>query len=558
MTASAVDVDLANLADLLSAMHPDQLVEWLDAQPPEVVDLAEEVLGTRLMVGWRATPVTMAHHLTRGRIKLWRYARLLGVKFRDAVEGRSKRQIWNLPSRYGKSTIASRWGPTWALDRDPTTNLILVSYGDALADENAVAVRDQLDAHASSLRARLRADRRARGRFVTTEGGGLWAAGIDSALTGVGGDGIVVDDPLKNWQEAHSTARREHIWSQYRAVIRLRADEGESWIIVVHHRWHEDDLSGQLLSAMEDGTGEAWELVRLPAIAEAPDPRSEDVLRRLPDPLGRAPGEVLEPERFDLDAVKGRHLSLGSYLTSALEQQRPAPEEGGELKRAWWRLADRLPEKADEWLTSWDPKLKDKETGDYVVGQVWARTGSHFWLCDQLRGQYDQAATTNAIALLSVRWPQATRHVVENTGNGPEVMEALTTAFPDYVVSDEMAGLLGMTEAERVQVEDLRRRGMPGLVPNTPKGSKQVRARAVAPYVEAGNVHVPAHASWLGAFLDETAAFGTGGGHDDQVDAFSQALSKLAKGHLTIAAPSGQLAPARPTGGSLRAMRPRG
>ena len=85
---------------------------------------------------------------------------------------------------------------------------------------------------------------------------------------------------------------------------------------------------------MEDGTGEQWELVRIPAFAEHYDPSSHDKLLHVPDLLGRAPGEVIEPEKFSLEFERSRATPLGSFLTAALLQQRPSPDEGGEFKRS--------------------------------------------------------------------------------------------------------------------------------------------------------------------------------------------------------------------------------
>jgi hypothetical protein len=157
---------------------------------------------------------------------------------------------------------------------------------------------------------------------------------------------------------------------------------------------------------------------------------------------------------------------------------------------------------------------------------VWGRNGKDCWLVDTFRGKWTQATTACAIALITVRYPQCRRHLVENAGYGPEVMDALRTPSPGYVVNDDMAAQLGMTPAERDQVSTIRSRGVSGLIPVKPRGSKTVRARAVVPYIEAGDVHLPAHAPWLGAFLEEVSAFDQGS-YDDQVDAMSQALAKM-------------------------------
>src|ERR1700675_2919336 len=153
---------------------------------------------------WRLTPASMSVHLEADRWRTWRYWMLLGQKFRDAVTGVSPRQLWAMPPRYGKSAMASQWGPTWALDRNPATKIILASYGDDLAEENARATLDLLKDHSTHLRAQLRPDVKRRDRFMTPQGGGILAAGLRSGITGFGAHGIVVDDPFKNWQEAHS------------------------------------------------------------------------------------------------------------------------------------------------------------------------------------------------------------------------------------------------------------------------------------------------------------------------------------------------------------------
>ena len=239
---------------------------------------------------------------------------------------------------------------------------------------------------------------------------------------------------------------------------------------------------------------------------------------------------------------------MGSYLVSALEQQRPAPAEGRELLREWFVLAtsSELPVRPDLAVTSWDTKLKDKEAGDYVVGQCWWRVAGGFWLMDQLRGQYDHATTANAMALLAVRHPEAHTHHVEAAGSAPEVVEELRRPIDGYTVSDEMAERLAMSPEERDRVSLLRRRGMANLLPNPPRGDKSVRARAyIAPHAEAGHVRFPEDAPWVAALLDEIAAF-PDGAHDDQVDAMSQALLKLAQGDAGVTPAAGRIERARP------------
>lgn len=536
---------IADLAALLESMTPVELDRFLERVPRTELPTIERVLARRTREGWRANPLTMARHLTRKvapdgtathAIEDYAYTRLLAQKFVDAVELRSPRQIWNLPSRYGKSTLASRYGPAWALDQRPDLTMILASWGDRLAQENAVFVRDFLIAHGDVLRTRLKRDRRERSRFVTEQGGGIIAAGIGAGLAGLGGLGAIVDDPFKNWADAHSEARREEVWDWFRSTLYLRMDQIElSFIIVPMTRWHEDDLTGKLEQAMLDGDGDKWEIVRLPALAE-----DDDI-------LGRTRGEPLEPKRFPMTAVQQRARTLGSYLAAGLEQQRPAPEEGTDIMRGWWKWYDAAPAKFDAATTSWDMKLKDSEKGDYVVGLAMGRTGGDYWILDELRGQWNEATTKVAIALMQVRYPWIRRHVIENTGNGPEVLRGLRRKQPGYTISMDIRGALGMLASEVAAVEALLRRGMSGLLPENPKGTKRIRMRARVGLIESGNVHLPANRDWALSLVNEAATF-PNGSFDDQVDALSQGLKRLeGLGTAKVERPTGKV-PTPPPG----------
>lgn len=505
-----------------------ELEAYLAARPPEVAIILERLQAER-GCGWRGHPSAMAAHLLDD-FERFRYTELLSRKFREAADGVSRRQIWNIPARYGKSTIASQWGPIWLLARNPRARIILTSYGDTLALENAHAVRDALNLYRDRLGVTLRRDRRRIDRFVTAEGGGILARGIGSGISGFGagrGGGIVIDDPFKNWQEAMSPTVREAVWRAWQGVLRIRLDDESAFVIVVHTRWHDDDLTGRLLAEEPHEDGTRWELIRLAAQAEAHDPEAHDPLLRTPDPLGRRPGEVLEPRRFSAAEVRSRAQDLGSWLAAALEQQRPAPEEGGELKRAWWRWETELPPRFDTAAASWDMKLKEKDTGDYIAGQVWGRVGADYFLRAALRGRWNVPTVKAAIALFAVRFPDVSRHYVENTGNGPEVMAELRRGMgKGYKLSDEVAGAIGCTLAERPAVERVLRRGLAGIIPVNPKGSKEARVRAIAGRVEAGNVHLLERMPGAVQLVNEAAAF-PNAEHDDTVDAMTQALFKL-------------------------------
>ncbi len=538
------------LASLLEAMTVEDLLafgdEFGDRMAPADRMLFERILGEKHAAGVRADPWTLAHHLDGDAVKDWRYTRLLAAKFRQAVTLESRFQVWNMPAQVGKSTWLQR-GCVWALDRDPTLPLIYLAYGDTLAREAAIFVRDQAVTHADRLRFELRPDLKRQNRWKTSAGGGMLAASLGGSVSGFGARGVIIDDPLKNWQEAHSKNARDAAWNEIVAVARLRLAEG-GFMILAHTRWHLDDPSGRM-HALADELGVEVEFVTLPMRATADDP------------LGRTPGEVLEPQRYSVEEVESRSRFLGSYLTAALEQQDPQPEEGGEIKREWWRWFSDAPPSFSRCLTSWDMKLKDKEGGDYVVGLVVGRVGAVYYVTDMFRGQWNLRTTKLAIALASVRHPEASSHVIENTGNGPEVMEQLRRGEPSFEITDEDRSKLGglaMTDAEAAQVQALMRGGLGALIPQNVKGDKLVRARTNSiPRIEAGEVWLPEGKSWPHVLVGEHAAFPPkSGGHDDTVDALSQALARLSTAAATTkAAPQQSIAKPKP---SARATQNRG
>ena len=429
----------------------------------------------------------MAWTVSEGRWFPYEHLLFLNRKLVDVAAGRIKRLMVSMPPRHGKSELISRYFPAWFIGAFPDKRIILVSYEADFAATWGRKARDLLEEHGPTLFGiRVSGNSSAANRWdIEGHEGGMVTAGVNGPITGKGADIGIIDDPVKNDQEALSVTYRERAYEWYKSTFRTRIQR-DGAIILIMTRWHENDLAGKLLAAQEE-EGEKWEVVSLPAMAE------DD------DPLGREFGQPLCPDLFTKDALESIKKAVGSYWWAALYQQRPSPAEGGIFKRNWWQYYRRMPDKFDEIIQSWDMTFKDTKTADYVVGQVWGRKGADKYLLDQVRDRMDFPATVQAVRNLSAKWPQARAKLIEDKANGPAVIATL-------------------------------KRNISGLIPIEPQGSKESRAWAASPEVEAGNVYLPdpSIAPWVHDFVEECAAF-PNGANDDQVDAMSQALMRLNK-----------------------------
>lgn len=316
---------------------------------------------------------------------------------------------------------------------------------------------------------------------------------------------LIIDDPVKNAEEADSQTYRDRTWDWWASTAYTRLEPGASAIVVMT-RWHQDDLAGRILSNDAD----SWRVLNLPALAESGDP------------LGREPGAALWPERYDEAALERIRRSVGPRVWSALYQGRPTPDEGGIIKRGWIRHYDALPDVPNlRFVQSWDLTFKETAHGSWVVGQVWAYRpdfGTR-WLVDEVRFRGDFVATLEAMDRLSAKHPRATTRLVEEKANGAAILATL------------------------------KRRGVSGVIPiqvDGKHGSKAARLSSVAPLYEAGDVLYPSPrlAPWIHDHVEEMVSFPTGAS-DDRCDAASQALSWMAERSGSGAMPVPLSSPAR-------------
>lgn len=253
----------------------------------------------------------------------------------------SQRDIVNTPPRTGKSELLAVYLAPWALQRDHDFQIIMTAHTDDLAQEFSRKARQIIRENADYLGFRIAVDKTATGRWTvearepdgaggyrwSPRRGGVLAVGIHSGITGMGADFVLIDDPIKSMEEAESVAHRRRVWSAYTSVIAPRVHPGGS-ICVVHTRWHERDLAGELLA----GAPGRWRHVNIPAVADGVTP----------DALGRPAGAAMVSALgYTAEDFAEFQASLGERVWSALYLGQPKPLAGGLVKREWleaWRL----------------------------------------------------------------------------------------------------------------------------------------------------------------------------------------------------------------------------
>jgi predicted phage terminase large subunit-like protein len=402
------------------------------------------------------------------------------------VAGRCDRLLVAMPPGSAKSTYASVIFPAWRLATRPRARIIAACHTEQLAAHFGRQVRALLAepaADGAEAGARLARDDRAAARFATEAGGGYFGVGVRGPLAGRRADLIIIDDPIKSWAEADSAAARDALWDWFRADLTTRLSPGGR-IVLVTTRWHEDDLAGRVLASGDD-----WQSLILPALAEADDP------------LGRAPGEPLWPAQEDAAALARRRAVLGPRAWAALYQQSPRPDAEALFQTGRIAVLEEAP-CCRRVVRAWDLAATAPGEGrdpDFTAGVKLGRTeDGRYVVLDVLRlraGPGEVARTIVQTARL----------------DGREVAIGLPQD-PGQAGKQQVAWLSGLLAGFRVLAG-----------PET--GAKLTRAAPAAAAVEAGGMAV-LRGAWNRAFLDELRDF-PAGRKDDQVDALARAMAML-------------------------------
>lgn len=425
----------------------------------------------------------------------------------DVAAGLSPRLMLLMPPRSGKSELCSRSFPSWHMGRNPDHEIIACSYNVSLAMSFSKKVKEVLEdpAFHPVFSIRLNPNNQSAEEWsIDGTRGGYVAAGVGGGITGKGAHLLIIDDPLKNAEEADSADTREKLWDWYGSTAYTRLAPGGG-VLVVQTWWHDDDLAGRLQNAMADPDADQFVVVKYPAIAEFDEYLDYDIDLIADEPpangrLLRLKGEALHPARYDLQKLNQIKRTISPRFWSALYQQNPVPDDGAYFLKEHFRRAPLPPVRRANVFIAWDFAISEKKLNDYTVGTVLLQDEDDvLHVAEQLRFKSGDAFfIVEAILNLSKKW----------------YSPGMQLGFEDGQIYRAIEALL----KKRMRETSF----YPAITVLKPVSDKLARARPLQGRMQQGMVSFAAEGEWYDACRLEMLRF-PAGAHDDCVDSLSWA-----------------------------------
>ena len=438
------------------------------------------------------------------------------------ASGEIRRLMVFAPPQHGKSEVISRRFPAYVLGQNPDTHVLGCSYAHTLASNMNRDVQRCIDSRAF---AALFPETRLNSKQTRTNTEGRWvrntdefeiverrgsyrSAGVGAGIVGKPADLIVIDDPVAGVEQAYSPTYRQKLWDWYCAEASTRQSP-DCRIVLMHQRWHEDDLAGRLLKiASEDPKADQWTVVRFPALAYP-----KDSPLRCPEDW-RSEGEPLWPEKFSREFIEARKATMSPFQYAAVYDQNPQPLAGAHFHEewfgrwnpftdGWWILAGRKVEiRQCQIIVVVDPAASEKQQADFTGMGAFALTPQNdLLILEMIEDHIPIEAIPSRVLALCQRWRASTVY---------------------YEDSGFQVGLV--KECKRTQ-------GMPPVVEVSPQSrSKLVRATEAISRAASRQIWLPDSTNaqpWVAAFIDEAIRFtGLDGGKDNLIDCLAYAALK--------------------------------
>lgn len=515
-------------AQQLAQVAADPAISALD--PSVRLEMAKRVLARRSLIQFtkrfypQYNPGWVHHDIAR-RLE----------QFMKAVEEKkSPRLMLLVPPRHGKSELASIRFPAFILGHHPEWEVINCGYNMDLPMKFSRKVREIFrDPGYTPVfsNSKLDPDSQSAEAWNTTMGGGFTAAGVGGGITGKGATVLIIDDPIKNQEEADSILIRDGLWDWYWSTAYSRLAPGGG-VLVIQTWWHDDDLAGRLQMKMRsEPEADQFVIIKYPALAEQWEYRNKqtDLIERYQQPLSpehesmrrqlreegrsepieldetydllRMPGEALHPERYNEKMMISMRANQPPRIWSALYQQNPVPDEGVYFKKEYFRYESVPPQAYNRNVfQAWDFAIGEKQINDYTVGVTLVQDENDFLhLVEVVRFKGDSFTIVEEILNAAERW-------------GAEPTAPLTLGFEDSQIWKAIKPLLEKRMAERSMY--------PPYEVLKPLTDKLARARSLQGRMQQGRVYFPSNASWLNDVQTELLRF-PAGAHDDIVDAMA-------------------------------------
>lgn len=428
--------------------------------------------------------------------------------------------LLSVPPRHGKTYVVTETLPSWYLGKHPEEEVIIASYEGTFAESFSRRNRDKFNLYAGEIFGE-EPNNNVQGvaLWETAKGGRCRAAGLKAAITGYGANLFIIDDPIKNSEQAQSETVIGKLHAEMGPSVQSRIYPGGK-LIVIQTRWVENDIIGYIEQQWSEFI---WKSINLPCECEDPEH----------DPLGRKLGESLMGEhlgdyklpakiRNDNAWLKSKKLLVcageGEYVWNALYQGHPTAQNGNLFKADWWQLYSRRNvrfEDFDYTCLSIDATFKKTETSDYVAMELWGMRQNHAYLFKLVNKRMGFVDTLERIRRMMREFPTIDELIVEDKANGSAIIDTLR--YSDNI---------------------------PPIVAVNPLGGKFSRAQAVSPFVATLAVHIPDDFTEAEGTEIEWDANGTYAPHirfieqhskfpfmkhDDMVDAATQALTRIIK-----------------------------
>jgi predicted phage terminase large subunit-like protein len=405
--------------------------------------------------------------------------------------------VINVPPGSTKSTIASQAYNAWIWTVDPTQRIIGASYANALSLSHAIKTRDivQSDKYRRLFpEVELKSDQTGKSDFRNTHGGQRFTTSTGGSITGMHAHQIIIDDPINPLQAASDTERQSANDFVTKTLSTRKIDKAVTPTILIMQRLHEQDPTGVMLSKKANKIKH----ICLPAEDEG------NVLPR--EIAANYVDGLLDPVRLSLEILEESKTDLGGYGYAGQFKQKPAPDEGGILKKAWFDVVDWQPGfEALCWNVAADTAYTASDKNDPSGFIAYAEYQNTFYI--------------RSIAVEHLEFPELCRSIASFAN-----MNGYTRRSMIYVEPKASGKSL---------VQTIRRETSLNITEGAnPTTDKIARVKGISPMCEAKRVKL-IRGVWNEQFLDEVCTF-PNAAHDELVDCLTMMLDGQRKKNIGI------------------------